>query len=287
MIFSPFSFLNTSVVYNFTPQSLDWQTAIINNGGSMPNATLQIFDNYFFKPMISASLLDEFDRINIYVGTGNQIAARTSLVSSSTYFVTPVSSPEWNNTLGYRSTGTSYLNLNYTPSTQARRYLLRGGTAFYMSKNTDIGIALRTAMGGHTAGGNAIGRNTAGSPAGSFASSINAAASFILNYGTFSNIAGYVLHTAAMSGSGATNSVRQTIYSLGTPPLSGSGSNISAPFIPAASQFELTNNSNGTPGGNYELTAYHMASAHGSFRLYQSGSNINSILTNLFTQLGV
>jgi hypothetical protein len=287
MIFSPFSFLNTSVVYNFTSQSLAWQTAIINNGGSMPNSTLQIFDDYFFKLMITASLLDQFDRINIYVGTGDQIAARTSLVSSSTYLVTPVSSPEWNNTLGYRSSGAgSYLNLNYTPSTQARRYLLRGGTAFYMSKNTDIGIASRTAMGGHTSVANTMGRNVVAG--GSFVSSINASSGFNLNYGAFSGtINGYVLHTTAMSGSGATNSVRQTVYISGNDPLSGSGGNISAPFIPAASQFELTNNNNGTPGGNYETTAYHMASAHGSFRLYQSGSNINSILTNLFTQLGV
>jgi hypothetical protein len=59
MIFSPIGFLTSQeiIVYNFTPQATAWQTAIIANGGSMPNATLQTFDDYFFKPMISSSLL--------------------------------------------------------------------------------------------------------------------------------------------------------------------------------------------------------------------------------------
>ena len=285
MIFSPFSFLNSqeTIIYNFSIQATAWQNAIVANGGSMPNATLQTFDDYFFKPMITANLLDEFDRINIYVGTGNQIAARTSLVSSSTYLVTPVSSPTWANTQGYQSSGTSYLNLNYTPSTQARKYLQRAATAFYIAKSPNMATT-RNAMGGHTNTANVFQRNALSS--GTFISSINGGASAQTVSGI--QYTGSVMHMAAMSGSGATNSVRQTIYIpvVGAAISSNSG-NISVPFIPAVTQFELTSNTNGTPAGNYETGTYHMTSAHGSFRLYQSGSTVYSILTSLFTQLGV
>jgi len=267
----------------FTTQALAWQTAIIANGGSISDATLQTFDDYFFKPMVSANLLDEFDRINIYVGTGDQIAARTSLVSSSTYLVTPVSSPTWANTQGYQSSGTSYLNLNYTPSTQGRKYLQRGATGFYIAKSPNM-VTTRVAMGGHTNTTNNTSRNATGG--GTFLSSINTS----VNGSVVSGQAytGSVMHMFAMSGSGATNSVRQTIYipTVGAI-ISGSGGNITAPSLGAVSQFELTSNNNGTPQGSYETGTYHMTSAHGSFRLYQSGSTVYSILTSLFTQLGV
>jgi len=283
MIFSPFSFLATTPLYNFTTQALAWQTAIVANGGSMPDPTLQTFDDYFFKPMITASLLDEFDRINIFVGTGNQIAARTSLVNSSTYLVTPVSSPTWDNIQGYRSSGTSYLNLNYTPSTQAVKYLTRGATGFYIAKSPNM-VTTRVAMGGHTGAVNNTSRNATGG--GTFLSSINTSTNGSVVSGQA--YTGSVMHMFAMSGSGATNSVRQTIYipTVGAI-ISGSGGNITAPSLGAASQFELTSNNNGTPQGSYETGTYHMTSAHGSFRLYQSGSTVYSILTSLFTQLGV
>ena len=284
MIFSPFSFLNsTSVVYNFTTQATAWQTAIVANGGSMPNPTLQIFDTYFFKPMISASLLVEFDRINIYVGTGDQIAARTSLVSSSTYFVTPVSSPTWDGSQGYQSSGTSYLNLNYIPSTQARKYLQRGATAFYIAKNPNM-VTTRIAMGGQTTAVNTLSRDATTS--GRFLSSINTTTAAALVSGIA--YTGSVMHMAAMSGSSTTNSVRQTIYipTRGAV-ISGSGGNVTAPVLATVSQFELTSNNNGTPAGSYETGTYHMVSAHGGFKLYQSGSTVYSILTSLFTQLGV
>ena len=226
MIFAPFSFLNSqaNIVYNFTSQSLAWQSAIIANGGSMPNATLQTFDDYFFKPMISASLLTEFDRINIYVGTGNQIAARTSLVSSSTYLVTPVSSPTWADNLGYISSGTSYLDLSYTPASNGVNYLVRGGTAFYIAKSPNM--AVRNAMGGQNSLANRLSRDA--TSGGRFLSSINTTLNAVLVSGQV--YTGSVMHMTAMSGSGTTNSVRQTIYipTVGAI-ISGSGGNITAP----------------------------------------------------------
>ena len=284
MIFSPFGFLNFQITAtsSFTAQALAWQTAIIANGGSMPNVTLQTFDTYFFKPMISASLLDEFDRINIYVGTGDQIAARTSLVSSSTYLVTPVSSPTWNNTQGYVSSGTSYLNLNYTPSTQGKKYLQRSATAFYIAKNPNMASIIP--MGGHTTTANRFQRD--GTSGGRFITSLNSSAAYVLVSGQA--YTGSVMHMAALTGSAAVNANYQTIYvpTVGAI-ISGSSGNVAAPLLPAATQFELTSNTNGTPAGSYETGTYHMVSAHGSWKLYQSGSNVYSILSTLFTQLGV
>lgn len=288
MIFSPFSFLNTSIVYNFTSQSLAWQTAIIANGGSMANSTLQIFDDYFFKPMITASLLDEFDRINIYVGTGNQIAARTSLVSSSTYLVTPVSSPTWNNTRGYVSSGTSYLDLNYIPSTQGRKYQLRNATMFYVAKDPDygiVGVSDRSPMGGATAG-NLLQRTTGNG--GEYRSFMHTTVATNINIGSNFIFTGSVMHISSFSASAASNGpVRLAIYIPGTG-LINEASNVRSPVLPTLTQFELNTNANGSPRPTgFELVSPHMASAHGSFRLYQSGSIVYSTLMNLFTQLGV
>jgi hypothetical protein len=294
MIFSPFSFLNTSIVYDFTPQATAWQTAIVANGGSMPNATLQIFDNYFFKPMITASLLNEFDRINIYVGTGNEIAARTSLVSSSTYLVTPVSSPIWANSLGYRSAGAgSYLNLNYAPSASGVKYQIRNASMFYIAKDPDygtVGISDRSGMGGAIAGNQLQRVPTDG---GTYNSLIHTTTAVTINFGSI--LTGSVMHMGSFSASlsGASGLTRQSIYIPGTGLYAQVDSGTLRNPFPSTiasyiTQFELNTNANGSPRATgYELVSPHMVSAHGSFRLYQSGSTVYSILQNLFTQLGV
>jgi hypothetical protein len=99
-------------------EAKDWEANIIANGGTIPAATLKIFDNKFFKPAKSnGNILTELDRLNIYCGlNGYGIAARTNLIKSS-HFVSPVNSPTFNNA-GYTGGGTSYLNLNYNPATQ-------------------------------------------------------------------------------------------------------------------------------------------------------------------------
>lgn len=288
MIFSPFSFLNTSIstAYSFSAQALEWQSGIINNGGSISNATLQIFDEYFFKPMVSASLFDELDRINIYVGTGNEIAARTGLISSSipgTYSVTPVSSPTWNNTQGYRSSGTSYLDLNWTPSLDGKKYQQRFASAFYVAKSPDM--TTRRAMGGASTGGLQNNLSRDGTSGGRFLSSLNTSLNSVATAGQ--QYTGSIMHLAGVSGSGTNNTGSQVIYGPNGLLITGSRSGFSSPSLQNVAQYELTNNNNFTPGGAYETVAFHMASGHGSYRLFLSGSTVNSILQNLFTQLGV
>ena len=145
-------------------------------------------------------------------------------------------------------------------------------------------MAVRNAMGGQNSLANRLSRDA--TSGGRFLSSINTTVNAVLVSGQV--YTGSVMHMTAMSGSGATNSVRQTIYipTVGAI-ISGSGGNITAPTLSNVPQFELTTNNSGVPAGSYETGTYHMISAHGGFKLYESGSTIYSILSSLFTQLGV
>jgi hypothetical protein len=109
---------------DFSAEALQWKTNIINNGGTISDALLTIFDNNFFKPAkANGNILNQLDRLNIYCGlVGFEIAARTNMINAN-HFVTPVSSPTFNS-LGYTSSGTSYLNLNYKALSQGIKYTL-------------------------------------------------------------------------------------------------------------------------------------------------------------------
>jgi hypothetical protein len=130
----------------FSQEALDWQARIIANGGTIPDATLAIFDNNFFKPAkANGNILTEADRINVYFGLlGYPIAARTNLIKSA-HFVSPVSSPVFDIN-GYKSGGTSYLNLNYNPSTQGVKYTQNSAIMFYGVKEPAFATTIR-AMG--------------------------------------------------------------------------------------------------------------------------------------------
>lgn len=123
--------------------AIDWCDRIIANGGSIPDNILTIFDEYFYKPAEANGLiLTEADRINIFFGlNGYQIAARTNLVKSA-HFVSPVSSPIFDNN-GYKSGGTSYLDLNYNPSTQGVKFTQNSGIMFYGVKEPAFATTIR------------------------------------------------------------------------------------------------------------------------------------------------
>jgi hypothetical protein len=120
---------------DFSPEALTWKANIINNGGTISDALLTIFDNNFFKPAkANGNILTELDRFNFYAGlVGFEIAARTNLIKSN-HYVTPVSSPIFDNS-GYRSGGTSYLNLNFIPSTQGIKFTQNNNIAGFVTKN--------------------------------------------------------------------------------------------------------------------------------------------------------
>ena len=98
-------------------EALAWKARIEANGGTISQALLDIFDTNLITPLVANGTWAELDRLNIYCGlVGFEIAARTNLIKTA-HYVTPVSSPTFDQ-FGYKTSGTSYLNLNYNPSTQ-------------------------------------------------------------------------------------------------------------------------------------------------------------------------
>lgn len=107
---------------SLSPQAIAWRDRIIANGGSIDNAILTIIDDNLIKPMVSTGIFDCLDRLNLYAGTGNRIAARTNIISNN-YFVQEqnVANLSWVDQFGYfsnipGSTG-GYLTMGYNPST--------------------------------------------------------------------------------------------------------------------------------------------------------------------------
>jgi len=103
----------------FSAQALAWRTSIGLNSGTISDAILTIFDTNLFKPLVNSGDFALLSRLNIFAGlNGYQIAANTNLISSS-FLVTAVSTPTFDNN-GYKATTTGkYLNLNYNPATDA------------------------------------------------------------------------------------------------------------------------------------------------------------------------
>jgi len=251
-------------------EALDWQARIIANGGTIPDATLAIFDNNFFKPAkANGNILNQLDRLNIYCGlSGYEIAARTNLIKSA-YYVTPVSSPTFDNN-GYKSSGTSYLNLNYNPNIQGVKLTLNNSSQGVVFKNP-VYTGTKRSMG-----------------------AINGAASQRLEvYAADGGISRVAFNNAALSvGSAITPSGYIHIVGKRTAALAElidingtqTASVNSSTAVPNFNVYELTSNQANTPIGDYD-TNYHLASYHGSSVLDIVA--LRTILDNTFTALGV
>jgi hypothetical protein len=252
--------------------ALDWQARIIANGGTIPDATLAIFDNNFFKPAkANGNILSELDRLNIYCGlNGFQIAARTNMIKSA-HFVSAVSSPTFDNN-GYKSAGTGYLNLNYKLFSQGVKFQKDNNSFGVMVQNPAFAVNFLRMMGSRDAG----------------ATSISALIRGVLNFttanstNTFQNNAtttqtGYIL--LASSRNNSTNYKAIINTSETTINTASSGFNLNDENV-----FELTINGGGSPDGQYD-TMYHGASFNGSGSL--DIQTMRTLLLNTFTALGV
>jgi hypothetical protein len=247
-----------------------WQANIIANGGTITPAKLAFFDTWFFKPAISAgNILTELDRLNIYCNlVGFEIAARTNMIKSA-HFVTPVSSPTFDNN-GYRSNGTSYLNLNYTISTEAVKLTQNSASLGVVLKNVVIGSLTRM-IGGTTGGG----RSTS---LGRFA-----------GVGMFATINTSALPVSNTTPIGVGNNFYEGVRGNSTqvdPIINGTSavqSQVSNTPIVNVSSFELSVNNNGSPS-TFDLSS-HLCSWHGSGALNNTG--LRTILNNLFTAAGI
>jgi hypothetical protein len=251
-------------------EALAWEARIIANGGTIPAATLKIFDDNFFKPAVAnGNILTELDRLNVYCGlVGFEIAARTNMIKSA-HYVTPVSSPHFTNN-GYRTSGTSYLDLNYNPSTQAVKLTQNSITQFVVFKNPNFSGATRRSMGALSGGGatrleiyiNDAGLRTAFNSQALATQSTQTPSGFVHVVGKRSAINTTLIKVNGISTTGATVST----------------------ILANAKVFELTTSNSNTPLGDYDNNN-HFASGHGSNNCDDSA--LRTILDNLFTALGV
>lgn len=241
-----------------------WEANIKNNGGTIPAATLKIFDDYFFKPAkANGNILTEADRLNIWCGlNGYEIAARTNTINSS-HFVTPVSSPTFDNN-GYKSSGTSYLNLNYNPNSSTK-LTQNSSTVGYIVDSPTYAALIRgigssdanNLLVSETVGANRVFNNSGGG-----SNSSTTASGIVL------------LGTQRINSANQRTIVNGTLESFA----------VASTGRPNLSMFELTHNNGGSPAGNYD-TKYHRASFCGSGNL--DVINLRLILLNLFTALGL
>jgi hypothetical protein len=122
--------------------TLAYSTVVTSRGGSLTANELNYLTT--FENSIGSDLA-EFDRLWIH-GLSDSIAARTSFVNPSSTIITAVNSPTFTANQGYQGNGaTSYLNTNFTPSTQAVKSTQTSSSIFVYSRtniaanNIDIG----------------------------------------------------------------------------------------------------------------------------------------------------
>jgi hypothetical protein len=262
---------NNTFSKNLSDIAIIWRNNIIANGGTISGEKLSIIDNYLIKPMIANPLIfNKLDRLNLYAGLlGFEIAARTNIIKSA-HYVTPVSSPTFDNN-GYRSSGTSYLDLNYIQSTQGVT-LTQNSASIGVVVKTPSYAALTRMIGSTGSTGRATYLIRQTTP--SLLAGINTLDGAIANTSTITS--GNVFFETIRN-----NSTQITALINGVPSVGSQASNVTLPNVSA---FELTMNNNGVPQGAYDTNS-HLCSWHGAGNL--DSAELRNILTNLFTALGV
>lgn len=249
-------------------QAQAWKASIVANGGSIPDATLIKIDTNLITPLVVSGDWVKLSRLNIYAGlSGYQIAANTNLINSS-YLVTAVGSPTFDNN-GYKVAATGkYLNLNYNPSTDNSV----GQNNFSMGYcvNNPSFDGRKDALG--------INDNTNGTAIREFAGSVGG----WMN-GTFVNFGSQTTKSGrTLIGLNRTGSANFKIHINTTQTTITNASNSSNPLN--LTMYELVNNENGSPTTFFDSN-YHSCSWCG-----QGGLDTQFLwicLQNTFTALGV
>ena len=253
-----------------SPQAQAWKASIVANGGSITDAELAAIDDNFFKPAVAnGSILTQLDRLNIYAGLSNSIAQRTCIIRGS--LITPVNSPTFDIN-GVKSSGTSYLNLNYNPAVNAVKLTLNSLSHGYCVKDPTFSTTFR-AMGS---------RQGLTSP--------NARLSLLRDAGisnAYNNDNTGAQNTSVVTSGWVfcegqrLNSSTQN-YTI----INGAYNavNRTSIILPNSTTTELTEYNEVVPTGSYD-TKYHGASWHGSGAI--DNAALVSFIRNTFTALGV
>jgi hypothetical protein len=261
----------------FSSDTLAYQSNIVANGGTINLATLDVLDTYFFRPAATnGNILNQLDRLNIYAGLGSfQIAARTNLIKSS-HYVTPVNSPTFDNN-GYKSNGsTSYLNLNYNPSTQGVAFTQDSNIAGVVFKNINTSASF-TAIGSINTGGGTAHTVEFRSGDSSLRSYNNSTTGTSPAPMPLTPLASGILFTSTRRTS---STAAEVIANATSAPFT-----LSSNGLVNVNQFELAFNNSGVAASSYDANNYHVCSYHGSSSL--DYTNFRTFILNVLTALNV
>jgi hypothetical protein len=261
----------------FSSDTLAYQSNIVANGGTINLATLDVLDTYFFRPAATnGNILNQLDRLNIYAGLGSfQIAARTNLIKSA-HYVTPVNSPTFDNN-GYKSNGsTSYLNLNYNPSTEGVKFTQDSNIAGVVFKNINT-TSTFTAIGSINTGGNTAHTVEFRSGDSSLRSYNNSTTGTFPPPMSLTPLPSGILFTSTRRTSATAAEVLANATSA--PFTLSSNGNVNV------NQFELAFNNSGVAASSYDANNYHVCSYHGSSSL--DYTNFRTYISNVLTALNV
>lgn len=120
----------------FLPAAQTYFDRVVFNGGSLTNN-----EKTYINTFIGALGTDfaEFDRLWIH-GLADSVAARTSVANPTSTMASVVNSPTFTASQGYTGNGTnSYLNTNYTPSTQGVKFTQNSACIFVYARNNVMG----------------------------------------------------------------------------------------------------------------------------------------------------
>lgn len=258
-------------------EARSWNTRA---GSPLTPTQLALYDTFFFRPMISAGLFAKFDRLNIYAlnGVGNEALALQNTISSS-FTVSKISTPTFS-VNGFAATAVStYLDLNYNPSTQASRLSLNSITQFVVVKNPSFSAAARSmsARTGTPASRMSVLRDVGAPQQLTINSTNTTGAAANVNVVTTGNV---FLGGVRSSSSSSVAYVNKN---------AGSVSATASTSLPNTNVYELVENfANPTPSPTTPFDAFsHMASGHGQALTQAEIESLQDILNGLWTALGL
>ena len=262
---------NNKPKYLYSSWAIQWKANIIALGHTIDDSNLQAIDTHIFKPALAnGNIYNQLDRFNIYAGlVGHQGAARTCTIRPVD--ITRVNSPTFDIN-GYKSSGTSYLLLNFNPTTAGLKLGLDNLNHGYIVKNPDYSV-LHRAMGCRN--------NTAGSRISLLRDSTPQSSAYN-NDGT-----GAGNTNTVSSGWVAFTGIRQNATNLNYSFIDNNGVLVTrnSVAVPNSNTAELTEYTNlGTVTGAYDAHS-HGASWHGSKDL--ASDRLITYIRNYFTAIGI
>lgn len=245
---------------------------VIARGGTIDPKILQKWDVFFFKPaLLNGNILNQCDQLFLYAGLDNEIAALTNVISNN-FHATKVNSPIWNNSEGFKSGGTGYLNLNFKQLTNGNKFKRNDNINFFGTKNPLWTTNYR---------GKGILDTTIGSARMEVSRDVSRLANYNNSFSVYynTNTASGKVFTATRRTSASGPNCEQSIINKTL--VNSSNSSTGNTDL---NMFELCINVNGTPTGAFDIIP-HMYSGLGSKDFDYSA--FQDLINNTYNKLGI